>query len=406
MPIIRFTRNVQALLPRYVTNYQCLGDRCEDNCCRGWLVNIDKPTYDAYRDSPDRKLRESVELNRENRTDQQYGHIALKHGVDCTLVENGLCSVHKNMGEDYLSHVCYTYPRQTNQVEGTYEQTLELSCVEAARQALLAPDAFDFVEGPITARAEMVREFVPAEGFAPELINEVRFFCLNLMRVRELPVWQRLAVLGLFCENADGLVRTNDNAALLNLIAEFTSMLEQGAIIDTLAAIQPDYEAQATIFSTLWAGLPFTTVSIRRNKIVAGIAAGLGADASGQVSGERLVESYRAGMRRLPEALANVPWMLEHYLLNEMMRNVFPFGESGTYQHFLQLVARFGLLRFMLAARCNTADPLPTETELAAVVEVHARRFHHEPAFIQKVNDALRNSAYGKLDKLYTLLPD
>jgi lysine-N-methylase len=111
-------------------------------------------------------------------------------------------------------------------------------------------------------------------------------------------------------------------------------------------------------------------------------------------------------MRRLPEALANVPWMLEHYLLNEMMRNVFPFGESGTYQHFLQLVARFGLLRFMLAARCNTADPLPTETELAAVVEVHARRFHHEPAFIQKVNDALRNSAYGKLDKLYTLLPD
>jgi lysine-N-methylase len=204
MPIIRFTRNVQALLPRYVTRFQCLGDKCEDSCCRGWVVNIDKPTYDAYRDSPDRKLRESVELNRENRTDQQYGHIALKHGVDCTLVENGLCSVHKNMGEDYLSHVCYTYPRQTNQVEGTYEQTLELSCVEAARQALLAPDAFDFVEGPITARAEMVREFVPAEGFAPELINEVRFFCLNLMRVRELPVWQRLAVLGLFCETPTG----------------------------------------------------------------------------------------------------------------------------------------------------------------------------------------------------------
>jgi lysine-N-methylase len=190
------------------------------------------------------------------------------------------------------------------------------------------------------------------------------------------------------------------------LVDNFVAMLEQGRLQDSLVALQPDHEAQALVFSTLWSGMPMVTRSRQRNAVIASVAAGLGADPhTGQVSAERLAGSYRAGLQRLPQALAAAPHLLEHYLLNEMLQTMFPYSAATPYQGYLRLVARFGLLRLMLAARCNTDGPLPDPEALALTVQVHCRRFHHDLQFVQRVNEALANSAWNRLEKLYSLLP-
>jgi lysine-N-methylase len=404
MPIIHRTDRLQALVPRYATRFACVGPECEDSCCSGWDVFLDKETYKAY--SRNARLAPHVDAMPPPRKGNAHGRIALKgEAGNCPLLEEKLCGVQKIFGAAALSHTCFTYPRHWFQVDGQCQESLNLSCPEAARLALLAPDAFEFAEQAITVRQDLVAPAV-ARGFDAGLVNEVRFFCLNLVRLEGIDLWQRLALLGLFCESLDGLFAQRDNAGLRQLLDRFVPFVEQNGLLETIAAVQPDHARQALVFSTLWGGKAVSSPNPGRNAVMQDVARGLGADPlTGQVPAGQLVESYRRGVARLPQALHAAPHLLEHYLLNEMFQGLFPFMTGAPFDSYLQLVARFGLLRLMLAARCNTDGPLPGPLELARTVQVHCRRFQHDPAFVDQVNAALAKNGWASLERLYPLLP-
>jgi lysine-N-methylase len=410
MPILHRTRTLSALIPRYVSRFSCIGPQCEDNCCTGWKVDIDKKTYKAYRQSDhpalaERFARDMVRASAAPTGKLEYGSIALKPGTqECPMMEERLCAVQKHLDESHLSHTCFSYPRTTRTFAGQAEQALVLSCPEAARQALLAPDAFEFVESDITVRLDVVGRVVTKHGIDLEAMNDVRIFCLNLLRAPELALWQRLAVLGVFCERLSGALAGDAHATVGALLDEFVAVLEQGQLLVALADMQPNLPAQALVFSTLWGGKSFDTRSAVQNQVLGAIAAGLGADQSGQVSSDQLIERYTLGVQRLPEALQAAPQLLEHYLLNEMFSNVFPFECTDPYDSYLQLVSRFGLVRLMLAAQCAGDAPLPDAAALARTVQVFCRRFQHDSGFAGRVNQALHDSGWATLDKLYGFL--
>jgi hypothetical protein len=56
-----------AFQPRYAKDFQCIGPDCEDSCCEGWTVYVDKASYKKYRATP--KLRPAalvhIEVNPE-----------------------------------------------------------------------------------------------------------------------------------------------------------------------------------------------------------------------------------------------------------------------------------------------------------------------------------------------------
>jgi lysine-N-methylase len=400
------TRTTPSLQPRYVSRFSCLGPSCEDNCCNDWHIGLDKKTFEHYSATATGRLAQVVRINPAPRQDSNYGHIALAgERSECPLLEDKLCSIHRDQGAGALSHTCFSYPRIWAEIDGQGEQSLELSCPEAARLALLAPDAFEFEEGSMSVRPEAVRSVHAMPGFSVDDINQVRHFCINLMRVGELPLWQRLALLGLFCESLDEPVARKDGAAMVVLVARFTELLQDDAVPDSLAPLQADHAAQALVFSALIEGVPRDTPNRIRRQVIEEVGAGLGANpVTGLADAERVLACYRAGIARLPEALAAAPQLLEHYLLNEMFVNLFPFGAMRPFDSYLRLVTRFGLLRLMLAARCNTDGPLPDAMALVQTVQVHCRRIHHDATLNQRMDEALRSGGWARLEKLFTLL--
>jgi lysine-N-methylase len=119
---------------------------------------------------------------------------------------------------------------------------------------------------------------------------------------------------------------------------------------------------------------------------------------------QQIVDNYRRGIERLPAALSEAPWLMEHYLLNEIFSSLFPFGDSTPYEHYLQLVARFGMVRFVLAAQCNSDAGLPTPALLAQTVQVFCRRVQHDTQLAQQINQALQNTGWDRLDRIYGFL--
>jgi lysine-N-methylase len=188
------------------------------------------------------------------------------------------------------------------------------------------------------------------------------------------------------------------------LLDDFVALVEQGQLLEALADMQPNLAAQALVFSTLLGRAGFVAPSPVQNKVIAAIAAGLGADQSGQVTAEQLIERYTLGVQRLPQALQAAPHLFEHYLINEILISVFPFECTDPYDSYLQLVSRFGLVRLMLAAQCAGDAPLPDAAALARTVQVFCRRFQHDSGFAGRVNQALHDSGWATLDKLYGFL--
>jgi lysine-N-methylase len=407
MAILHRTVKLSALMPRYTQRFRCTGSACEDTCCVGWSVQIDKKTFKAYRGQSHPEIQPVVALIRriDNPVnDSKFAVLPLGETGYCPAQKDGMCTVHATLGESYLSDTCQNYPRINRHVNGQPEQSLSLSCSEAARLALLDEDAFEFLEAPVDVREGTLATTDTGDAQGAALINEIRIFCMNLMRTRELPLWQRMALLGVLCDAIERNRLAGAPVAVPAIIDEMVRAIENGALTTALEQIQPDHDAQAQVFATLWGIKVFTASTAFQGALSQRIATGLGADANGQVGAAGLAVAYQRGLARLDQTLADVPWFLENYLLNEIFSQLFPFEGGNTYNAYLRLVARFGLVRLLLAAQCNVEDGRPLLPTLVSTVALQCRRFQHDATFTENVNHSLRASEWSELAKLHTLI--
>jgi len=103
------------------------------------------------------------------KSDADYGYIdLLPETGECPLLDEQLCAVHKELGEYQLSNSCFSYPRNVLNSGGIVQQTLTLSCPQAARLALLADDAFEIVEREIAVRPSAIEQLLPRCGMSLE----------------------------------------------------------------------------------------------------------------------------------------------------------------------------------------------------------------------------------------------
>lgn len=413
MAILHRTDSCTALLPRYVSLFRCIGADCADTCCSGWDISLDQKTFEAYRNpgklhlpALTRRLENKIRVHLPSPSREKYADMINDPCTDhCPALEEGLCAIQRDFGEDKLANTCFDYPRYTRQFSGNIEQTLTLSCPEAARLALLQADAFDFAEAEIAVRPESISVINEKWGISHDEMNEIRIFCFQLMRTEGLEIWEKLVVLGAFCRELDRVVKDETPPGISQLLDNFLFVLESGEALKMLSRIQPDHAFQAKLFHTIWNTRKVQTRSQSRQMVQDAIAKALGVDQeTGSLDPAILVENYGKGLQNIRDALAETPYLLEHYVLNEMFRDFFPFGAQSAYQNYLGIVFRFGTLRFMLSALCVDANSLPDKDALLKTVGVFCRIYQYD-SMADLFNLALKEVGWDKLEDAYGLLP-
>jgi lysine-N-methylase len=392
-----------ALLPLYTTRFECARERCPDTCCSGWKVTVDRAAYERFNALPPSPVRNKMvaALERcEPATDRDFAWIRPARGsLSCPLLVGGLCSAHTALGPDVLANGCASYPRFTRSLADELSMGMSLSCPEAARLALLAPDAFEFLEGELAVREGSIQAVGLPFGMSPEAAQEVRAFCLDLVRAREVAPWARLALLGLFCEQLTARVTTGRGADVPGLLASFRGELTRPGVRVALDEVASNPAAQFELCTALLRSGSGAPPSPVQERVLEAVSAGLG----GESASEQTLARYEQGLTRLPEALAAAPYLLENYLLNEVFREAFPFDRETPTAHFVDLAARFCVLRLFLAARC-VEGPLPTPAELVETVHVFCRRFQHDPAFVNDARAAFHARGWHEMGPLLPVL--
>ncbi len=109
---------MQVLEPQYFERFRCIGADCEDTCCIGWGVIVDRETYEKYQHSgverlPGEPLSSLVQLNPASVSSNDFAQMRLS-GAGCCALSQGLCSIQQALGEPYISDMCSSFPRVFN----------------------------------------------------------------------------------------------------------------------------------------------------------------------------------------------------------------------------------------------------------------------------------------------------
>ena len=384
----------QRLQPRSYSAFRCIGADCEDTCCVGWGVNVDRATYEAYQrcDDPDlaSSLHQLVTINPAQNGDDNYARITIS-GTGCPFLTEGLCSIQKKLGEDYLSKMCATYPRVMSVVDGVLYRSLHLSCPEAARVVLLDPRPIQFEEEhnePDGVRLGNLSVLDTASSKYTDKpyrhFHQVRSLVISLLQNRTYPLWQRLVILGSLCDQLEGPDPAQVLEGFRDAIAGrlFDQSLHQ---LRAQPAVQLEVGVQLIIDRI---GSDFTSLRFREcyQEFMQGLQ--WTAESSMQALGARYASAYSeyyAPFMRQHE------YMLEHYLVNYAHGRLFPFGAQETTQNlrgpssireqYMLMAIYYGIINTVLIGLAALYKSEFNAAHVIKVIQSCAKTFEHSVAF-------------------------
>lgn len=176
-------------MPVYYSDFCCIGAACEDTCCGGWKIAIDKKSYEAYQNVSGNfgeRLRQAIDAK----------ELSFRmNGRYCALLnQEKLCDIYKELGKESLCETCRTYPRHMEDYGAVRELTLSLSCPEAARIILGAAS-----DGVWREQEKEVRRSRKEKANDPNpklfaCIQEIRKNLIFMVEHSELPLSDRFAM--------------------------------------------------------------------------------------------------------------------------------------------------------------------------------------------------------------------
>ncbi|UZN00115.1 hypothetical protein OL548_09800 [Lysinibacillus sp. MHQ-1] len=95
------------------------------------ILQLKKKTYQTYRkvSQPEmaEKLLKYVKRNRKEHDDANYAKFILDENKKChMMLDDGLCSIHKELGEEFLCNTCAIYPRHLTRVGNVTEKKFNI----------------------------------------------------------------------------------------------------------------------------------------------------------------------------------------------------------------------------------------------------------------------------------------
>lgn len=167
-------------IPDYYHEFRCIADKCDDTCCAGWQIVVDRNSlrkYRAVKGSFRKRIWKSVDWRGETfRQDKEKRCFFLN--------DKNFCDMYTALGADSLCRTCRLYPRHVEEFEGVREITLSLSCPEVARILMnrIEPVSFRTVE------KEGDEEYEDFDPFLYSELLDARDVIREILQNRELPL--------------------------------------------------------------------------------------------------------------------------------------------------------------------------------------------------------------------------
>jgi lysine-N-methylase len=413
-------RQSQLIRPEYAERFRCIGPACEDSCCQGWAVPVDQPTFEKYQSLPASPLRilldESLERTPDSPNPLHFARIKMQLSHECPFfTAERLCRIQAELGEDFLSRTCATYPRIVSSIDNLTEKALSLSCPEAARLVLLDPILLDAAQTDPSSGANYQITWDDSLEDDHQLLPyfwPIREFIHTLVRNRDYPLWQRLFLLGSFCRRLAAVASGEAGRTVPALLRDFPPVVATGKLRPAMENIAPDLALQLDMVLQL-AGLcrERSLIGARFLECLEFFKQGIGFTPT--VTMAEMIAAYGSAQQRYFTPFFDAhPHILENYLVNTFFRLQFPFGMKDgkldptpdTERQFALLATQYALIKGLLIGVAGCHKEQFAAEHVIHTVQATSKHFEHHPQFLDQMHELLRKTGCDSAHGLTMLL--
>lgn len=208
-------------VPDYYNTFSCLGDRCPDTCCVGWLIEIDEDSYKRFQSLTGpigKKVMDNIMIS-----DEGKPVFKLQESGRCAFLnEKNLCQMYIDLGPDSQCSLCDNYPRIGEEFGSLRELGLSVSCPEVARILLSHDEPIRYQEWELDEKPEGT-DYVGDDTF--ELMMELREIAVFIAQNKEFDIHDRIRTYIVLASQMQAAMDDN-NFEELEAIAERFSEIE------------------------------------------------------------------------------------------------------------------------------------------------------------------------------------
>ncbi|MDZ4992490.1 FliB family protein [Clostridium perfringens] len=414
-------KSVKMRYPIYLKEFKCIGGECEDSCCIGWDVDIDKFTFEQYEGVQDDEMKNMLESNliknKNHQSDEiDFAKVKLGETKRCPFLNcENYCVIHANLGEEYLSNVCTSFPRVTNKIDGVYEMSLAVACPEAARILLLKEEGIIFLEGNETLGKHIISSEVDTklgeEQWLPvEFIKEIREVSIKIIKNRKFSLDKRLYILGEFINSLEDEYEYNyDN--VLNFIKEY----DINNVQDPYEENPMNYIIKVDFFKKLLTMLRVEkdVDSERFKEYSREVRKGLNLNEENYLA--KNAQMYIKAFEEYEEEfLEKNSYIFENYIVNFIYSNLFPFCEiESIFDSYIMLLIRYTFMRFYLVGMYlynkskeeDKANKALSKEEVVRFIQCFSKVVEHHKTYLVDLLNYIKEHDFNNLEFVKTLLP-
>lgn len=375
--------------PRYMVDFACLADACPNTCCKGWAIEVDPRTVERWRRHADPAHRARLTTALVERRDPGAPvRTVMRLGSNgcCTLLrEDGLCSVHAELGEGWLAEACRNYPRLETGTGPLRRRAGSIGCVEVARRVLGEPGALtETTDGdPLVTLAPVGIDGMPARG--PALGDQeaawLRTVVLRLFGRHDLPWSARVALFTITIEDLGRIDLVRSRRPLLDLVLRTESVLRRPELagFDGIFPAEPEQVVCTLVpIVRVLLGVGRSAAPIGETARALTVSFGSAGDAASLGS---LVESSALAARKgLERELDARPHLRGNLVAAALLHERFPVGRPSTAVDAAWNAAYFWALWKVLVSGAMSVGGEPFETAAVEVAYRLGRIFAHWPA--------------------------
>lgn len=225
---------------------------------------------------------------------------------------------------------------------------------------------------------------------------DLRVFTIDLLQNRAFSLEDRLILLGMFYQKLKEDVESGRIKEIPDLIDTYNNTVAGGSIRESLASIPPLSTIQMKLIKELAdQRFPFVVNSNRYLQCFSECLQGLQYTQEAEV--EEISERYaKAHADYYRPFMEGHEYMLEHYLVNHVFKNLFPFDRTMVFDSYIMLVVNYALIKLLLIGMSAYHKGL-TPDLVVKLIQSFARTVEHNNAYLNRVLELLHANGYDTM---------
>lgn len=392
---------VKILKPFYYDDFKCIGGQCIDNCCgNNWRIDIDEKTYKKYKKLKGewgKKINSNISRKRSNPNYLQYGKINLKNNKCSLLSEDGLCTIHGSLGENYLCNTCKKYPRDIKKYGEIYERNLSISCPEVARYIIKSKDNFSFnLEDE--KLSDLDKDYIVNNKYNEKLYNilwDTRSLAMEIIQFKEIEIWKRISFFKMLTDKVQNIINEKQYDNYEEILNNFREQVTNINVINSLDKI--------CVISDVKVKFIQSALQVRANKGI------------NNENFNNLIKEYNDLFDKNIDFKRNVENIIkteeefnvylkeqENILENLIIYLIYKYFMNALYTKDLNaevnnIILSYAMIKILLLARYNKNNKELNEEDFVEVIYLFSRNIEHNAVFLSSIYKDIKEAGYDSL---------